>query len=375
MQSYLEDIIERGDGLFEGFFEWLALQYDEVSGGFYYARSSREGEAFTPDIESTAQALNIIECCGAGSLLSAERRARIVRFFQAKQDPVTGFFYDADPRMRRDDVMVGRALGYSLGALGKLGAAPLHPLPGHRNMAPEYCDSPEVYAEWLRSVSLANSWRGCDRLCNSAPHLMQMTAEQRQLFLREALSYFASMQDPETGLWGEGAPYVQISGTFKLLTFYNRFHVPLPRTTEIYRSLRHALRNERAVDMCYIRNPISLLSSMRMELPMKALAEITEITLHNMAQLKREDGGFSREIDHSPPAPNVAQVKPGEYYPDMPAAVPLGMGEVEGDMNAGTQAILIRYSLRELGGLPERHLPYAEAELLPLWADAKRIGE
>jgi hypothetical protein len=44
-------------------------------------------------------------------------------------------------------------------------------------------------------------------------------------------------------------------------------------------------------------------------------------------------------------------------------------------MNAGTQAILIRYSLRELGGLPERHLPYAEAELLPLWADAKRIGE
>ena len=31
-----------------------------------------------------------------------------------------------------------------------------------------------------------------------------------------------------------------------------------------------------------------------------------------------------------PPAPNVAQVKPGEYYPDMPEAVPLGKGEMEG---------------------------------------------
>ena len=34
----------------------------------------------------------------------------------------------------------------------------------------------------------------------------------------------------------------------------------------------------------------------------------------------------------------------------MPEAVPLGKGEIEGDMNAGTQAILIRYTLHELGG-------------------------
>ena len=33
----------------------------------------------------------------------------------------------------------------------------------------------------------------------------------------------------------------------------------------------------------------------------------------------------------------------------MPEAVPLGKGEIEGDMNAGTQAILIRYTLHELG--------------------------
>ncbi|WP_433938977.1 hypothetical protein [Paenibacillus lautus] len=370
MAQRLEDILAGGDRLFEGFFEWLEGQYDAASGGFYYARSSRDSEAFVPDIESTAQALGIIERCGLLQRLSDGIKAGLVRFFQSKQDPATGYFYDADPNMRTDDVMVGRALGYSVGALRKLGAAPLHPLPGNRHMAPAYCRSPEEYAEWLRSISLVNSWRGCDRLCNSAPYLSQMPQDEREPFLREALSYFASLQDPATGLWGEGTPYVRISGTFKLLTFYNRFQAPLPRISEIYHSLMRALQSEKAVDMCYIRNPISLLTSMKLRIPEEDVRIIAEITLQNMARLKRADGGFSREIDHSPPAPNVAQVKPGEYYPDMPEAVPLGKGEVEGDMNAGTQAILIRYSLRELVGLQERKLDTTDSAFSNLRAAA-----
>lgn len=368
MKRRLDVILEQGDTLFEGFFEWLEGQYDPNSGGFYYARSSRDSGEFTPDIESTAQALNIIERCGLQPYLTEEMRNGVIRFFQVRQDPVTGFFYDANPNMKKDDVMVGRALGYSFRALQKFGAAPLYPLPGSGSEGtagafPSYCQSPEAYGEWLRSISLANSWRGCDRLCNSAPYLMQMGEEKRGPFLQQALSYFANIQNPETGLWGEGTPYVQISGTFKLLTFYNRFQVPLPRTQEIYNSLLYALRHETATDMCYIRNPISLLSAINIPIPEQELAEIAEITLHNMSRLKRSDGGFSREIDHSPSAPNVAQVKHGEYYPDMPIAVPIGKGEVEGDMNAGTQAVLIRYSLRQFAGLDEAMLPAAKAWL------------
>ncbi|EHB65012.1 MULTISPECIES: hypothetical protein [Paenibacillus] len=359
----LQDILESGDGLFEGFFEWLEGQYDPESGGFYYARSSRNSPRLTPDIESTAQALGIIERCGLAAGLTEEVKGRMIRFFQSKQDPVTGYFYDANPDMRRDEVMVGRALGYSAGSLRKLGAAPLYPLPGaggSEEAAPDYCRSPAAYHDWLRSISLVNSWRGCDRLCNSAPYLLQMPMEKRETYLQVALSYFAEIQDPDTGLWGEGAPYVRISGTFKLLTFYNRFGIPLPRVPEIYRSLLQILRTERAEDMCYIRNPISLLSSMNMDIAEDEMVEIAEITLWNMARLKRADGGFSRELHRSPPAPNVAQVKPGESYPDMPPPVPLGRGEVEGDMNAGTQAILIRYTLRELSGLPASGLQAAK---------------
>ncbi|MNC74526.1 hypothetical protein D3C75_1258980 [compost metagenome] len=44
-------------------------------------------------------------------------------------------------------------------------------------------------------------------------------------------------------------------------------------------------------------------------------------------------------------------MKEGEYYPDMPKAVPIGLGLAEGDMNAGTQALLIRAICYELAGL------------------------
>jgi len=356
----LAQILSDGDSLFDGFFEWLEGQYDEASGGFFYARSSKTSGRFTPDIESTAQALNIIERCGLLGRLDDRVREGAVRFFQSKQDPATGFFYDADPNMRLDDVMVGRALGYSLGALRKFGAAPLVPQPSQSEATPDYMASPEALGAWARSISLANSWRGCDKLSHCGAHLSALAMDRREAYLRVVFDYLEDIQNPDTGFWGEGSPYAQLSGTFKLQLFYNRFGRPMPRKDRIYRSILNVLRTETAFDMCYVRNPISLLSSMKLAIPPDEMTEIAGITVSNLEKLKRDDGGFSREIDHSPPAPNVAQVKPGERYPDMPIAVPLGLGLVEGDMNAGTQAVLIRYTLRELAELPHAHLPAPE---------------
>lgn len=340
------------DQLFEGFFEWLEGQYDSVSGGFFFARSSRDSGKFVPDIESTAQAVHILDRAGILPRLAPEMKEGLIRFFQGKQDPATGYFYDENPDMREDEVMVGRAIGYSSSCLYKLGSAPLYPLPSDKN-APAYMESTETYLAWLKSVELCNSWRGCDRLCNSAPYIRALPENERQPYLDTALAFLDSIQNKETGLWGEGAPYVRISGTFKLLTFYRSFDVPVPRRELIYRSIQHCLRTEVAKDMCYIRNPIDLLSEMEgFHVPEDELTEIIEITLTNIRKLKRQDGGFSRELHRSPPAPNVAQVKEDEYYPNMPKAVPLGMGLVEGDMNAGTQALLIRTLLRRLSGEP-----------------------
>lgn len=344
------------DGLFAGFHRWLRRQYDEESGGFYYAPSSREMPGSAPDIESTAQALNILERLEAQ--LPEEMKRGLIRFFQSRQDPASGYFYDANPLMREDEVMVSRAISYSCNALKKLGGQPLYPLPYEAKQAPAYMASPESYRSWLQSVPLVNSWRGCDRLSTSSEYVRQVEPVAcREAYAQTAFDFFAETQDPVTGLWGEGSYYVRISGTFKLHIFYDRFGVPLPREEQIYGSILTALRQEEAADMCYIRNPIHLLSYMKLEIPADELREIIAITLANMRKLLRADGGFSRELAHSPTAPNVAQVKPGEYYPGMPQAVHIGGGKVEGDMNAGTQALLIREVCYQLAGIEAPRLP------------------
>ncbi|NOV01720.1 hypothetical protein [Paenibacillus planticolens] len=354
----IRQLLAEMDALFTGFHDWLKGQYDAENGGFYYANSSKKLSGDGPDMESTAQALNILERLGLLNTLPEEIKRGLIRFFQNKQDASSGYFYDANPFMREDEVMVSRAISYSVGALRKLGGEPLYPLPYEAQQAPAYMESPQSYLAWLQSVPLVNSWRGCDRMSTSSVYVQQVEpTERRAAYARTAFEFFAQTQDPQTGLWGEGSYYVRISGTFKLHIFYDRFQVPLPREDRIYESILKALRQEEAADMCYIRNPIHLLSYMKLDIPIEELREIIGITLANMKKLLRADGGFSRELAHSPTAPNVAQVKPGEHYPDMPKAVHIGGGKVEGDMNAGTQALLIRSVCYRLAGLEAPRLP------------------
>jgi len=352
----LRQLLGEMDNLFDGFFPWLAGQYDPGLGGFYYAQSSIQDKAFIPDIESTAQSLNIIDRQQLIGAMPAKMRNEMVHFFQQKQNPQSGYFVDAHPAMIKDEVMVHRAINYSTGSLKKLGSKALYPLPFVAKAAPEYVSTPDSYLAKWRSIDLRNSWRGCDRLATSCTYIGQMPESDREPFLQEAVRFLESIQDPETGLWGAGSLYVRISGTFKLHTFYSGFGIPMPNIELIYKSVLHCLRNEEATDMCYIRNPIDLLSYIQVPLTPSEISEILTITNNNMSKLKRADGGFSREIENSPPGPNVAQVKKGDYYPDMPEPVALSQGLYEGDLNASTQATLIRRQAYRLAGCIEEPL-------------------
>lgn len=355
----ISQLLEQLDEVYVGLFKWLAGQYSPEHGGFYYAKSSWNDTSFVPDIESTSQSLNILERQQLLDQMPEKMKRELVGFYQKKQHPQTGYFLDAHPAMSKDEVMVHRSINYSTGSLRKLGSKPLYPLPFEANSAPDYVKSPEAYLEKWKSIDLSNSWRGCDRLATSCTYIGQMPEAEQAPFLEEASRYLQSIQDPETGLWGEGSLYVRISGTFKLHTFYSRFGIPMPNTNRIYQSVLHCLRTEIASDMCYIRNPIDLISYIRVTISQVELKEILTITITNMEKLKRSDGGFSRELNTSPPAPNVAQVKMGEYYPDMPEPVALSQGLYEGDINASTQATLIRRQSYRLAGCVEEPLQEA----------------
>ncbi|OIJ14701.1 hypothetical protein BKP37_07825 [Anaerobacillus alkalilacustris] len=351
MKKEKKALLKPMEELFSDFFPWLAGQYDKESGGFYYAESSKNVENYLPDIESTAQALNILERYQLIERMPIEMKQKVITFLQQKQNENTGYFLDDNPNMVNDEVMVARAIGYCSNRLMKFGKKPLYPLPKKDSSAPTYMESTETYKDWLSNIDLRNSWRGCDRLGVSAVYLAQLSDDTRQDYLNVALDFFKEIQDPKTGLWGEGSMYVRISGTFKLHTFYSKFNIPLPRREKIYESILACLKTETATDMCYIRNSVNLLDYLDLKMPKSDLFDVIKITTENMKKLKRLDGGFSREIENSPSAPNVAQVKQGDYYPDMPVAVHLSQGLYEGDMNASTQAVLIHMLCYRLANL------------------------
>ncbi|PDO10940.1 MAG: hypothetical protein BLM47_04510 [Candidatus Reconcilbacillus cellulovorans] len=346
--------------LFDGFADWLRGQYDPKSGGFFYARSSKASGRFSPDIESTAQAIHILDRVGALDGQSDLVKERFVCFFQKRQDPETGCFYDADPRMRKDEVMVARALGYATGVLTRLGAGWPYPSPNPRRGAPAWMRSPEAFGRWVRDVDLSHSWRGCDRLSCSAVYLAALAPQERAPYLEAMFAYLERVQDAATGFWGGGSGYVRVSGAFKLHTFYARFGEPVPRAARLLDSVVDVVRDEAATDMCYVRNAVHLVASLGPTVRPGRTADVGELiakTVRHLRAFKRDDGGFSREMHRSVPAPNVAQVKEGETYPDMPEPVVLGEGAAEGDMNAGTQAVLVRRLCYRLAGVPEPPLP------------------
>ncbi|SFL67562.1 hypothetical protein SAMN04487943_10349 [Gracilibacillus orientalis] len=357
MTHWLETESNRLDGLFNGVFPWLLEQFDPLTGGFYYARSSVLDDRFTPDIESTSQAINILRRHQLLDNMPQTMKEKMIAFFQMRQDAATGYFYDHDPNMKKDEVMVHRALHYSRNSLMRLGASPLYPLPVENQLAPSYTKSLSLYRKKWESIDLRNSWRGSDLLSSSTVYFAEMDEAKQQKYVQTFTEYLAEKQDPETGLWGEGSLYVRISGTFKLHAFYRRYQIPMPNQDRIYQTILHCLREEEAVDMCYIRNPIDLLSYIEPNISKIELREISEITINNMKRLKQKDGAFSRELAHSPKAPNVAQVKHGEYYPNMPEAVELSLGLKEGDMNATTQATLIRKQLHQLWQKQPKPIP------------------
>ncbi|WP_235817561.1 prenyltransferase/squalene oxidase repeat-containing protein [Gracilibacillus timonensis] len=345
MKNWREEAGQRLDHLLKDVVPWVLQRYDPESGGFYFAQSAARKRSYPPDIESTAQAINILSRSKALDMLP---RQALIRFFQERQQPDTGYFYDPHPLMKQDEVMVHRALNYAVNSLRRLGGSPLYPLPVQQRQAPSYAFSLEDYRAKWEQISLVNSWRGCDLLASSMVYVAEMDAEIQSIYVQAFADYLAEKQDKVTGLWGEGSMYVRISGTFKLHTFYRKYQIALPNQGKIYQSIWDCLHNEIAIDMCYIRNPIDLLSYLNVHVSEQTLEEVVKMTIDNMEQLKQADGAFSREIGHSVKAPNVAQVKADESYPGMPAPVELGLGLAEGDMNATTQATLIHQRLHQI---------------------------
>ncbi len=336
------------EGLFSGFLTWIPRLFDRERGGFYYALSSVNRPGFEVDIESTCAAMAAIEALGLLPSVPDQMRSLIVNYFQQRQDPATGYFFDPQNEMRAVERLRGRALNVSLKTLAMLGAEPLHPLPGKddRDQTFDHLRSEAAFEDWLDARPWENSWLAQDNIQAQTSLIRLLPADQREARVSQAIDYVHHRQDQATGYAGGGSPYALMSGSFKLALFCRDFVRPVPLAGQIYASTLECIRNEECLDACWLRNPIELVEVLAPQLggvPREDAAEIVRVSTGNASAFLEFDGGFSRKIGRSSASPNEVQ---------------LGLGLAEGDWNASTQlAARVRPALYRLAGRVQPALP------------------
>lgn len=116
--------------------DWLADLYDPETGGFYYSNSGRNHEGYLPDIESTAQAIDLLRISGAFDEYADDANAALPDWFKTKlisfvkglQDP-NGYFYHPQWTRAMVDSKISRKsrdLTKGLSLLSSLGASPTY---------------------------------------------------------------------------------------------------------------------------------------------------------------------------------------------------------------------------------------------------------
>ena len=346
------------DSLFASVPAWLWDLYEPSSGGFYEnIAMRRQPDRFGPDIQSTTQALVMLAGdCGypAGQLPDSVRR-RAIHYFQSRQNPETGFFVDPHyPQALKSERVLGRLVAFSTMSLSRLGAAPLHPLPGQQADSPAtlwYYSSPDSLARWLDNLPWQKSaWTAMDAISSQKSLLSTLPEAKRQAFARQMHDYALARQDAD-GFWGLGqTPEVRLSGTVKFAWFCRGVGLPLPNPEKIYQSLLawyRARPSEQAAFKSGTTTPgnaIGLLGELMDYLPQPFPREDLSLVLAESVAMtkafKTPDGGFCRQI--------------GTYYarPDDIAPPLAYFDEPTGDVNGASQLSRVRRWVHALAGSP-----------------------
>ena len=219
----------------KGLYIWLAKLYCPEVGGFYYSNSARDNEGFLPDLESTLQATGIISRSGlleSKKLLPEKMKEQIRGFLLDCFDPEDGYFYHKQWGKNIIDARRGRDLAWSESMCHDFGVKLPAPTASERirmsaeanngaerasalENLPDYLQSKEAFLEYLKS------W---DFVGNSYVAGNNLVAQSSQIvaagYAPIAIEYLNSIQNPETGFWGDKSGYDAVNGFLKITSFY-----------------------------------------------------------------------------------------------------------------------------------------------------------
>lgn len=300
--------------------DWLISLYDPESGGFYYSISARDTEGFLPDLESTYQAVYLLQQGGmyksgavSEKIIPKPVQEGFIEYARELQDEEDGYFYHTHWGKKVPPSRKNRDLMWARGLINKFGGSFKYPLPEERIKASVEADgdsqkeatvieerftSKEKFLEYLSSMNWETGGWGAGNLLAS-----QVTQIKAAGLFKVAAEFLAEKQNKETGLWGEGLSYANTNAAMKISAFFGENSMPYPNLDKMINSVIYIIKNEGVpIYITDVWNPIVAINQAKAtykELPEElsaklneALPKIIHISVNNAILFKKADGAF-----------------------------------------------------------------------------------
>ena len=289
----------------EKLIRWWAGLFDPEIGGFYYSDSARDNKGFLPDMESTLQIVQRLRVFDPHSDLAAylgpEITAKMIRFYQSKQDPEDGYFYH--PQWTREQsrakvMRYTRDQDWAITVLGWLHSAPLYPtaLDRARDAA---ASAQKTQTDWEANAASVTAYvndllatKSCESWSNTLQ--TQTTLFEAAGMLDTVLDVLDSRMNPDYGLWvtdydpatdtyynlkttpEKESPYGLYTCAYKLMIMYNAAGRLVPCSTKMVENAIRAINSrDPGARVTYIFNPWATLGTVRNNLKQCGTPDLT----------------------------------------------------------------------------------------------------
>ena len=291
----------------EAMIRWWAGLYDPDLGAFYYANSARDTKGYLPDMESTYQIVQRLRVLDPNSdlanFLGPDITAKMITFYQSKQDPDDGYFYHpqwSKAVSRRNEMRYTRDQDWAITVLGWLHSAPLYPTALDRaagtadvvdvtvaRLASYAGLQPAQAADWQPNVQSVTSYvtnllntKTCESWSNTLQ--TQLSAFEATGMLDAVLDVLDAKINPDYGLWvsrydsskdryynlmktpTSEVPYGIFTCAYKVMIMYNAGHRLVPHASKMVANAIKAINSrDPGARVTYIFNPWATLGNVR----------------------------------------------------------------------------------------------------------------
>ncbi|MBO5010332.1 MAG: hypothetical protein J6D20_06555 [Clostridia bacterium] len=344
---------------------WLANLWCPDNGGFYYSASARNNEGFLPDLESTAQALQLLDRTGLSAaysgkwsnMLPDDIKAKLLSFAKDMQAE-DHYFYHPQWGTSINSSRRGRDAGWARTIITGLGGTPNYSFVGDTNVEDlssltqsfknsskvsavsrvvSVAASSAVYATTESFIAYLDSLNFSKNSYSAGNTINSTVSEIKKHGHWDTLrKYLTEHQNKENGLWEDEVSYQSVNGLMKLCTCFGSSFPNADKALDSAIEILLLPIDDELTGITFVYNPwvaiANLLNAvdtatktdLRNMLHENA-ANIFKMTREKLSAFAKDDGGFSYLRDYSSPFSQEALVAVS--------------GSAESDVNATAIAI------------------------------------